>query len=328
MQCLHPTQFQNNGYYVQCGQCMPCRITRKSEWTTKLLLEYKTFPKAVFATLTYSPEHLPESKHFVGGSLHRADLQKFMKRFRKNYNSKYGQTKVRYFGVGEYGDKSERAHYHIILFNVEPDHAEHIIQKSWTLGHTRTDLLNEHRIKYTVGYCLKKMTGLEHFPDGREPEFSLKSKNPALGWYAIPQIADVLKKHGFFPSRSIDNESSWIMEQEGFQPKLWNGVFYIDKSGNLEFPLTEEFVHSKGSSYCRLDRSMMAKLAEYMAPLQKDYIKARMALLEPKEYKSRKSRLISHSYLDKMKFVESEDYYATQKKSEKIKRQSKSNKIF
>jgi len=322
MKCIRPTQFPNaHGFYTSCGQCMPCRITRRSEWATKLMLEWKTFNTGVFITLTYAPEYLPENQHFSGGSLEKSDLQKFLKRFRKNYQHDYGTTKIRHFAVGEYGDKSKRAHYHLLLFNVDPEFAEKIVTKSWKLGLTQTDILNENRIKYTVGYTIKKMTGLEDFPDGRVPEFSIQSKNPALGWYSIPKLAELCKKHGLYPTRAVSTENKWMLENDGFDLKPWSGIFYTDKSGNLEFPLTETYKPSPGATYNRLDTAMMAKLSSYMTPLLNDYLDARAELLTPKPFKSRRDRLTHHSFFDKIKFVESEEYNETVKKSEKISRQ-------
>jgi len=308
---------------------MPCRITRRSEWSTRLLLEWKTFRNGVFVTLTYAPEYLPESQHWKGGSLDKTDLQKFLKRFRKNYQHTYGQTKIRHFAVGEYGDISSRAHYHLLLFNVEPSFAEKIVKKSWTLGITQTDVLNENRIKYTVGYTIKKMTDINCSADmmnGKVPEFSMMSKNPGIGWYSIPLLADLCRKHGLFPSRSIQNEDQWIMKKEGYDYKTWSGVFFWDQSGNIEFPLSEKYKPSKGATYARLDSAMMAKLAKYMTPYLSEYLEARKELLTPDNYKTFRSIGVLKSSTDKMHFIGSKDHEETIKKSEKIKRQSKANK--
>ena len=142
MKCTRPTKFETtNGIYVNCGQCISCRINRRTEWYTKLMLEWQTWGEGCFTTLTYNQEELPESTHFKGGSLQKKDLQDFLKRFRKYYQETYGYRKLRYFAVGEYGDKSKRAHYHILMFNVDSVYAEQIINKAWTKGHTQTDLL-------------------------------------------------------------------------------------------------------------------------------------------------------------------------------------------
>ncbi len=90
-----------------CGQCMPCRITRKREWETRLNLEWQTWKMGAFVTLTYKPEELPEAEKFKNGNLKKKDLQDFMKRFRRSYERKYGKRKIRYFGVGEYGERTK-----------------------------------------------------------------------------------------------------------------------------------------------------------------------------------------------------------------------------
>lgn len=327
MKCIRPTQFSNaKGYYIACGQCMPCRITRRTEWTTKLLLEWKTFTSGAFVTLTYDQDHLPDKQFFKGGSLNKDDLQKFLKRFRFNYQEKYGKTKIRHFAVGEYGDKSSRAHYHILLFNVDPGFTDDIVKKSWTLGITQTDELHKNRIKYTVGYTIKKLTSLENFPDGRVPEFSMASKNPALGWYSIPILADKLRKYGLFPSRSMQNEDLYILEQDGYNFKSWNGIFYFDKDGRLEFPVSDSYKPSPGASYARLDNAMMVKLGKYMSPHLEDYLDARRELLIPKRFRSRTDLLSSKSYVGKINFVGSEEYIETVKKSEKINRRKSDTK--
>ena len=117
MQCLKPTKFPNQTTYNVCGQCMPCRIRRRKEWETRLMLEWKTWNQGAFVTLTYSPEYLPDADQWKGGNLIKSDLQKFMKRFRKYFNEKYGDRKIRFFGCGEYGTQSKRAHFHILIFN-------------------------------------------------------------------------------------------------------------------------------------------------------------------------------------------------------------------
>ncbi len=43
------------------------------------------------------------------------DFQRFMKRFRKNLN-KYSDEKIRYYACGEYGPRTFRPHFHMLLF--------------------------------------------------------------------------------------------------------------------------------------------------------------------------------------------------------------------
>ena len=105
-----------------------------------------------------------------------------MKRFRKNFNETYGNRVIRYFGVGEYGDRSQRAHYHLVIFNAEANQIEYITKKSWKLGHSLTAELNKERINYTLGYTIKKMTSPNNFKDNRQAEFSRKE---GLNWEKV-----------------------------------------------------------------------------------------------------------------------------------------------
>ena len=299
MKCIRPTKFPNSDTHNICGQCLPCRITRRSEWTTKLMLEWQTFREGCFITLTYNNEHLPKNKSLV-----KTDAQKFIKRFRKYYQDKYGETKIRYGMVGEYGDRYERPHYHALLFNVDILHAEETISRAWKKGIYQVDKLNKNRIKYTVGYTIKKMTHKEAFKD-KEPEFFIMSKNPGLGWYTLPRFAQALKKRDLYPTKALTQYQKYILEQEGYQVQPWNGVYH------------------QGKEYYRLDKPMMSKLAQLVRPELKEIAESKEEIFYPKEYKIRKTRLHDNSYFDTIKFVTSEEKDVEEKKAKKKKRQAK-----
>lgn len=96
-----------NGQAFGCGQCLPCRVNRRRIWTHRIMLEAAQYHDNSFVTLTYDEEKLP-----VDLSVTPRTLQLFMKRLRKVY-----PNRIRYFGVGEYGDQTMRPHYHLALFN-------------------------------------------------------------------------------------------------------------------------------------------------------------------------------------------------------------------
>lgn len=175
---------------------MQCRITRRQEWTARILLESRLHYASFFITLTYSDEHLPEN-----GSLRKSDLQNFVKRLRKNTG-----RKLRYFAVGEYGTRTGRAHYHAIIFGTENFGLEDRtvkgrlvstspeIEQAWTLhgqklGHTSAAILNRKRARYVAGYCLKKLTDCTESDQlrlggergNRTPEFMICSRRPGIG---------------------------------------------------------------------------------------------------------------------------------------------------
>jgi hypothetical protein len=93
------------------------------------------------------------------------------------------QYPIRFWGCGEYGSKSGRAHYHVILFNIkiydkEPDPQQPIshsgekqyfsetLQKIWGKGRISFGTVTPESCNYVARYTLKKVNGLkkeEHY---------------------------------------------------------------------------------------------------------------------------------------------------------------------
>ena len=80
MQCFHPQFF--NGSQVPCGRCQACRVNKTKEWSVRLLHESEYWPTALFLTLTYNDDSLPEFKSLV-----KDHLVLFYKRLRKQLTS-------------------------------------------------------------------------------------------------------------------------------------------------------------------------------------------------------------------------------------------------
>lgn len=153
-----------------------------------MILEALKHDGSSFVTLTYADEHLPE-----GGSLCPRDPQLFLKRLRKAIHP----LKLRYYLVGEYGDRTFRPHYHLALFGV-PQEAYQTIADAWSvngspLGHVVVGSLTFESAGYVAGYVTKKMTS-EDDPrlGGRHPEFARMSTRPGIGADAMDDIADLL----------------------------------------------------------------------------------------------------------------------------------------
>lgn len=143
-----------------------------------MMLELFTHERAWFVTLTYDAEHLP-----ADGSVCPRHAQLFLKRLRRLVEP----DSLRFFLVGEYGEKKGRPHYHAMIYS-GPRHAS-VFSKAWELGRVHVGDVNETTCSYVAGYCLKKWTkkdapGL----DGRHPEFTRMSLRPGLG----AKFADVV----------------------------------------------------------------------------------------------------------------------------------------
>lgn len=156
-----------------CGKCLACRVKKRREWTTRLLLEMLKHDSGCFLTLTLDEEHVSTTKDGER-TLSKKELQLFLKRFRRNLEHlKKRACPVRYFAVGEYGSRgTERPHYHIIFFGISDMDIDVIkaVDAAWrepakrgqrgqtpSFGIWTLDPLNSKRVAYVAGYVMKKL---------------------------------------------------------------------------------------------------------------------------------------------------------------------------
>lgn len=190
--CYKPISLKHlDGTLVPCGKCPKCKGRRVSSWSFRLMQHSKDCVSAHFITLTYDTKHVPITKNgFL--SVYKKDLQLFFKRLRKA--NKSGKN-ISYYAAAEYGGKTNRPHYHIILFNADIE----LIQKAWIntkgrnegLSHNLRPFTNSKeeymgRVHYgtlsypSVGYTLKYINKDKYRPlhsrDDRLPPFALMSK--------------------------------------------------------------------------------------------------------------------------------------------------------
>lgn len=143
---LHKEQPDSIHLRLPCGGCLGCRSNRAQAWALRCQLETQRHTSTVFTTLTYDDEHLPLT-------LQERDVQLWLKRLRKHTNT---QQAIRYFYSGEYGERTQRPHYHAILYGLSQAHGG-LVESTWGHGHTRTEPITPARIAYTAGYCQKKI---------------------------------------------------------------------------------------------------------------------------------------------------------------------------
>lgn len=155
-----------------CGKCYPCLRRRVSGWSFRLVKEGLRCSSSFFMTFTYNTDHVPITKNgFM--SLCKKDYQLFTKRLRKDHSKRYGKSNpLKYFAVGEYGGKTNRPHYHAIIFNADID----LLEKHWTAGEIHCGEVAEASIGYVLKYMIKPSKIPLHRNDDRIPEFQLMSK--------------------------------------------------------------------------------------------------------------------------------------------------------
>lgn len=210
--CRRP--FMRGDFPFGCGQCMPCRIKKRREWVHRLSLENRLHGDSSFMTLTYDPK-LKNPRHknpmHPEGHLDKNHIVSFIKRLRRNFTT----NPIRYFYVGEYGERSQHPHYHAILFGYptctgsmctakRPIRCEacEIAYDAWSAGHILNGDVTRDSLSYVAGYVTKGWTVsneyTEKFLKGRPPEFSQPSLRPGIGAGAAVKIADSLSEMSVF----------------------------------------------------------------------------------------------------------------------------------
>ena len=178
--CLSPFTkiYTNKTFHLPCGKCIECLARRVSGWSFRLLKEAELSSSAFFVTLTYDTDHVPiTNKGFM--TLEKRDIQLWMKRLRK-----LETNKLKYYLCGEYGGKTKRPHYHVILFNLTDINN---IQKTWQKGEIHTGQVEPASVGYTLKYVSKPSKIPIHQHDDRSKEFSLMSKKMGMN-YLTPQM--------------------------------------------------------------------------------------------------------------------------------------------
>lgn len=162
------------------------------------MLEATQHDQNCFATLTYSDSLQTE--------LNPKHLQDFFKRLRTTLSPQ----KIRFYAVGEYGDNTERPHYHAAIFNYQSCYygytrpRTHLVGKPccpscdqirdvWGHGAVFLGTLEPHSANYIAGYVTKKLTGKNDLRlNGRHPEFGRMSNRPGIGHDALYEVASQL----------------------------------------------------------------------------------------------------------------------------------------
>jgi len=149
-----------------------------------------------FLTLTYKDDPF---------TLDPLDHRRFMDALRKRLRP----LKVRFYAVGEYGDKSQRPHFHYALFgypscrksSTKPGKfrccsACDPIEEVWGKGLIKNLPLEIGSARYIARYVVKKMTRWDDPRLGnRHPEFARMSLKPGIGYGALLRVALVIARY-------------------------------------------------------------------------------------------------------------------------------------
>lgn len=244
MACYKPIlrTVKSQQLFLPCGQCIGCRLERSRQWAIRCTHEASQHEDNCFITLTYDSNTVPQvfdetvqTSLFPVYTLNSVHLRNFFKRLRHKVNH------FSYYSCGEYGDRTERPHYHACLFGINfPDripfrqspegffyYRSSILESCWEYGHSMVADYSFETAAYVARYCTKKITGkmAEDHYSGREPEFARMSKNPAIG-------KNWLQKY----SSDIYNYDTMVI-RDGIQsrpPRYYDKLFDLTNPDRME----------------------------------------------------------------------------------------------
>lgn len=243
---------------LPCGHCIGCKMDYSRRWADRMMLELESNDgKGIFLTLTYDCRHVvdlegetlcectyPEISNTKNcplnevckercrrsGSLYKPHMQEFMKNLREKLDhyhkdgENFEKVKVRFYGVGEYGDfenHSHRPHLHIILFGVSPDDfkikipvgrnelrqpvwTNPLIASCWPYGNISFGDVSWKSCAYVSRYVNKKV--LDPNSDdlldayGKNRMFSLMSRKPGIARNYLNDHPDCLDYQNIYVS--------------------------------------------------------------------------------------------------------------------------------
>lgn len=258
-----PIKFQaprNGRAYIQiqlpCGQCILCRLEHARQWAVRITHEAQLHEHNCFITLTYADEHLP-----AYSSLHYPDLQNFWKRLRHQVNP------LRYYAVGEYGDTTNRPHYHACIFGTafleqrtilrETPHrlwTNDTLSEAWGKGHVSVGALTFQTAQYTASYVTKKLNRARQYvrvdPDTGEliplvQPRAFMSLKPAIGRRWLDLYGEHTYQHDHVviqgrPQKPPKYYDRWLKEKSEQQSEQIKA-----KRRKQAIKLTEEQTHAR-----------------------------------------------------------------------------------
>ena len=212
---------------LPCGKCEGCILARRKMWALRCYCESLYHEQNCFLTLTYDDDHLPKS-------LVKSHFQDFIKSLRNR------GLKLRYFGCGEYGGKTGRPHYHLVIFGYFPEDAKYFslsasgfhqftskfLSASWPFGFLTVSCFTPETAAYTAGYVDKKYK--------QSDCFILMSKRPGLGeQYFIDHHDDIYDRDSI-----VVNFGSHIEHVPKYFDKLADKIG-LDLTENKDFRLQQ-----------------------------------------------------------------------------------------
>lgn len=280
-------------YLVPCGKCVGCRYDKAAEWSVRAQCEARYHSRSCFLTLTYSDANLPP-----GRSLCRRHVELFLKRLRKRYG-----LGIKVMFCGEYGPRTLRPHYHMLVFGWQPSAASLSrwrvstakkrsslflsteLASLWPHGHTLIGMdAAAGAAGYVARYSLKKTvtpyfdaevdTGSDDRHVPRYKKYALRvTRTPAGDSFPfLPYIDDSL---GYSVGEFYDEIPNEFVKVEYLEPEFHGYSRGLGARYVCDF---SEFLLSNG--YLRLPDGRTTKIPKYFHILLDRYFPASYSFMK------------------------------------------------
>lgn len=307
---------------IPCGQCSGCRMDYARQWANRLMLELESYKDDLdschFITLTIDDNNIdsigdePGSKirrrlpklHVArpfadsdtgvvigwSHSLSKYDLQLFIKRLRRARPD----DRIRYFACGEYGSKSLRPHYHMIVFGLHLDkddlkfykknkigqnyYSSKLLEKEWPYGYNVVAGVSYESCCYVARYMLKKQKGIGaqlYDKFNLEEPFTLSSRRPGIA-------------HEYYENNPLDSSNSNIIIGTKSGSRSFPAPRYLEKLFEFDDPAIAESRKRLRRISALSRQNLVAKQTtlsteEYLAMQEKRFLKSMKILDNTKQ---------------------------------------------
>lgn len=207
MECTKPMSMKHPKTAMwlthRCGQCLPCRIAKQSNWVLRNRLELTSAYSASFWTLTLDNAGL-QSLATLGP---RRIIRNFFVALRQNEQRHGNKTMIRYFGCLEFGGKFGRPHFHFLIYNLMRNRFEGSVYRPglprpqihstlWPYGHIDLGTVNPASMRYVASY-------MTEFREPGSANILYSTRRPAIGFYGLDKLAATLaRRHSSLPEVS------------------------------------------------------------------------------------------------------------------------------
>ncbi|WGL31221.1 replication initiator protein [Dipodfec virus UOA04_Rod_781] len=166
---VHSAAYKKGLVEFECGACPECLKKRARVWALRSVFQARESADNCMITLTYDSFRYADRRfnleNPVNTDLHvsKRHIQLFIKRLRKAFPDR----RIKYLCTAEYGSRTGRAHYHLLLFNVKfPDlvyykqsgrghriYTSALLTRLWGYGICTVDSISVNGS--TAAYCTK-----------------------------------------------------------------------------------------------------------------------------------------------------------------------------